>query len=52
MGAQKALITLADIIDTDSSQAGRARYVIEEILADHLSAADEGDADDLSTTSR
>jgi aminoglycoside phosphotransferase (APT) family kinase protein len=31
----KALITLADHIDTNPSEAGIARRVIDELLADH-----------------
>ena len=31
----KALITLAEHIDTDPSEAGHSRYVIDEVLADH-----------------
>jgi hypothetical protein len=34
----KALITLAKHIDTDLSEAGYARCVINEVLADHKHA--------------
>ncbi len=35
----KALITSAEHIDTDPSQAGEARRVIDELLADHRNNA-------------
>lgn len=35
----KALITLAEHINSDPAQAGRARYVIDQVLADHQHTA-------------
>ena len=36
--ALKALITLAEYLDTDPAKAAEARRVIDEVLADHTGA--------------
>ncbi len=38
----KALITLAEHIDTNPPEAGTARHVIDEVLADHKNGASRG----------